>query len=558
MANRALFKSQSAADKLPPATVTNDAGGRAYEASPKFTLALYACVGTFNSTFYVKAEDHLARVKELLAKVDDLEFIAKCAVYAREKSHMKDVPAFLAAWVFAQDKTGDIFAKIFPRVIDNGKMFCNFWQIVRSGSVSRKSFGSRAKRALRAWFDGRSDDAIFRASIGTANPSLADVIRVVHPRAPTEERSALFGYISGRGSTRDNVQNLFKRYENNLKPRGGHMGYDPSRLPALVRSIEAFKLDQSKPVPDVSFQLLSSMPLAEKHWKEIAANASWQTTRMNLNTFNRHGVLADDGLMRKIAAKLRDEAEVKRARVFPYQLLIAYKNAEDMPRPIVEALHDAMEIATSNVPTFAGNVVICPDVSGSMSSPVTGFRDGPTSSKVRCLDVAALVAACIMRKNPEARILPFEGDVIAKSRMPKLDPRDSVMTNAEKLARIGGGATNCGAPLALLNREKARVDGVFYISDSESWVDTTDPDLRMRYGHKTGMGAEWATIAARNPKAKLLCNDIQVHQGLQTAPHDAILNIGGFSDEVFTVASLFLNGELGSSQWLARIEEGQL
>ena len=53
----------------------------------------------------------------------------------------------------------------------------------------------------------------------------------------------------------------------------------------------------------------------------------------------------------------------------------------------------------------------------------------------------------------------------------RLNPRDSIMTNAEKLADIGGGGTACSAPLRLLNHEKARVDMVIIVSDNESWAD---------------------------------------------------------------------------------------
>ena len=113
---------------------------------------------------------------------------------------------------------------------------------------------------------------------------------------------------------------------------------------------------------------------------------------------------------------------------FPYQLLSAFKAAEandGIPREITEALQDAMEIATENVPAIDGKVWIFPDISGSMHSAVTGYRKGSTST-VRCLDVAALVAAAILRKNPTAEIIPFS-DHVVKAR---LNPRDSVMTNA--------------------------------------------------------------------------------------------------------------------------------
>ncbi|MFX6246379.1 RNA-binding protein, partial [Acinetobacter baumannii] len=70
-----------------------------------------------------------------------------------------------------------------------------------------------------------------------------------------------------------------------------------------------------------------------------------------------------------------------------------------------------MEIALANVPVLEGAVVVCPDVSGSMSSPVSGMRAGGTSA-VRCIDVAALLAAAIVRKNPAACVLPFEQRVV--------------------------------------------------------------------------------------------------------------------------------------------------
>jgi len=62
-----------------------------------------------------------------------------------------------------------------------------------------------------------------------------------------------------------------------------------------------------------------------------------------------------------------------------------------------------------------------------------------------------MVAAAVLRKNPKARVLPFEQAVVKLA----LNPRDTVMTNAQKLAAIGGGGAALSAPLALLNQEKA-------------------------------------------------------------------------------------------------------
>ena len=131
---------------------------------------------------------------------------------------------------------------------------------------------------------------------------------------------------------------------------------------------------------------LTGLDLTADHWKGIARNAPWQMTRMNLNTFARHDVFADKQLAGAIADRLRNADLVKKARVFPYQRMGAHTQAAaGVPGAVREALQDAMEVATHNVPSIDGQVYVCPDVSGSMSSPITGFRKGSTSA-VRCID----------------------------------------------------------------------------------------------------------------------------------------------------------------------------
>jgi 60 kDa SS-A/Ro ribonucleoprotein len=295
-------------------------------------------------------------------------------------------------------------------------------------------------------------------------------------------------------------------------------------------------------MPKVPFQWLASMELGTQGWTEVARNAGWQMTRMNLNTFARHGVFKDKAMVKLIAARLCDAEAVAKARVLPYQLLAAFTAADEaVPEAIREALQEAMELAIANVPAIDGQVYVCPDVSGSMASPVTGHRKGSTTA-VRCIDVAALVAAAVLRKNKEAVVLPFEQDVVKL----RLNPRDSVLSNAKRLASIGGGGTNCSAPLAKLNKEKAVGDLVVFISDNESWVDA---------GRNRGTAtmAEWAVFKGRNPAAKLVCIDIQPNGTTQAKEREDILNVGGFSDLVFTVIAEFASGRMSGDHWVGKI-----
>jgi 60 kDa SS-A/Ro ribonucleoprotein len=396
-------------------------------------------------------------------------------------------------------------------------MLRNYVQILRSGATGRKSLGTAPKRLVREWLASRDEDALFSSSVGQS-PSLSDIVKMVHPKPGGPQRAAFYGYMLGRP-------------------------HQANALPKLVVQFEQFKAGQAADVPDLPFTMLSALPLSQKDWAAIARNASWQTTRMNLNTFARHGVFEDAGLVHEIAARLSDASQIARARVFPYQLLTAYQNCDAaVPREVRDALQDAMELAIANVASIEGTVVVCPDVSGSMMSPVTGHRAGSTTS-VRCIDVAALVAAAVLRKNPSATVLPFDFGVVSL----ELNSRDSVMTNAARLSSIGGGGTNCSAPVRLLNTLEANAALVIFVSDNESWVD-------QGRARGTALMAEWAAFRQRNPQARLVCLDIQPNQTTQAAERADILNIGGFSDQVFEVISAFASGQLEADHWVARIE----
>jgi 60 kDa SS-A/Ro ribonucleoprotein len=513
VANATLFRSIFGA-LLPRADARNEEGGRAYQRSPRQALAQLAATGCFNTTFYASAETQLDQVLELSARVSP-EFVAKVAVYGRERGFMKDMPALLLAAL--SKRNPELMDRVFDRVIDSPRMLRTFVQIVRSGSTGRKSLGSAPKRCVRRWLDQRTDAALFAASVGQA-PSLIDVIRMVHPKPRTPERQALYGYLIGRDVAR-------------------------AALPDLVQQFETFKAGNRRELPDVPFQMLSSLGLSRPEWAEVARRGSWQMLRMNLNTFARHGVFDEPGMTEHIAARLRDEAELRRARVFPYQLLAAYRSADErVPYAVRVAIEDAMELAIANVPLIDGQMYVCPDVSGSMRSPITGRRKGSTTM-IRCVDAAALIAAAFVRRNPRTEILPFDQSVVGLH----FSSRDSVMTNAERLASVGGGGTAVSAPLAELNRRKATGDVVVIVSDNESWVDRPGACV-------TETMRQWNIFRQRNRKARLVLIDLQPYTTTQAVEREDILNVGGFSDQVFDVVSEFASGRLNGEHWIEQIE----
>src|SRR4029453_17418428 len=107
--------------------------------------------------------------------------------------------------------------------------------------------------------------------------------------------------------------------------------------------------------------------------------------------------------------------------------------------------------------------------------------------------------------------------------------------------------TRGGAPRALLNRRGGGVDRVILVSDNESWVDAGR-------GRGTATLHEWNRLRERNPKGRLVCVDVQPSGTTQAGEREDVLNVGGFSDQVFDVIAEFAKGRLRSDHWIGVIE----
>jgi 60 kDa SS-A/Ro ribonucleoprotein len=171
---------------------------------------------------------------------------------------------------------------------------------------------------------------------------------------------------------------------------------------------------------------------------------------------------------------------------------------------------------------------------------------------IRCIDVAALVAAAVLRQNREAEVLPFE----SKTLTIRLNPRDSVLTNAQKLASLPAGGTNCSAPLRTLNDRRAKGDLVIYVSDNESWVDS--PQHGCFGGSATATMNEWSQFKARNPQARMVSIDLQPYGTTQAQERDDVVNVGGFSDQVFDLLADVAAGRSSHDHWIKQIENTRL
>ncbi len=103
----------------------------------------------------------------------------------------------------------------------------------------------------------------------------------------------------------------------------------------------------------------------------------------------------------------------------------------------------------------------------------------------------------------------------------------------------------------MLIERRERAGLVVLVSDNQSWVDgrATGPTETLRL---------WEEFKVKNPHAKLVCMDLQANRTTQALERDDVLNIGGFSNDVFEVIERFALGTLSSDHWIGLIEKEEL
>ncbi len=161
------------------------------------------------------------------------------------------------------------------------------------------------------------------------------------------------------------------------------------------------------------------------------------------------------------------------------------------------------------------------------------------------------MAASVARTNDNATVVAWA----SSAQIVKFNPRDSVMTNASKFAQINVGyGTNAELAIKILNQSKFKGNFVLVVSDNQSWLHGTNSH-RFGYGGGAGLDGEWRNFKARNPKAKLVCLDIQPYGDVLVPDDKNVMNIGGFTDSVFTVIGEFSHrGDIAFTDVIKSVE----
>src|SRR5581483_5096968 len=138
------------------ATVNHE-GAKAYTLTPE--MELYTAIATtlLNDTFYEKADDRLARIKNLMTQVK-APFVAKLAIYARQQMNLRTAPVVLTTELAKMHKGNNLVGKTVEKVVkrpDEIMEMLAYYQITneRTGTKKLHKISKQLQKGLAASFN---------------------------------------------------------------------------------------------------------------------------------------------------------------------------------------------------------------------------------------------------------------------------------------------------------------------------------------------------------------------------------------------------------------------
>ncbi len=496
----------------------NHAGAPAYKHGLRDQVRNFLRCGTLSGTFYVSAQQDAVETIETLRRFGEQDAVALAeeAISAREEGFMRTLP-ILAVVVLSGLPNKELFRETAKRVLKVPRDVAQFVLICKTGAVpGAEKFAGCRIGSVKTFLESLSEYHGIKGTQMEKMP-LRDLVRMAHPKPSSDQKRELFGWLSGHVESKSVSVNASVMALQKLK--------------GTTDVAEQVQLIREGRLPYEAVSAVVTSPDVEV-WRALLEQAPTFNLMRNLATFHRHGVFANSQSVELAVSKLTREGAMRQAKILPfraYQAWKAYSALEGHDLRIVAALSDALTNSVANMPLFTGRVCIAPDVSGSMHCPikpnVPGKMYRSSSDELSCMEVAGIFAAGLLARSANAVVLPFSNDVIDV----RLNPRDSVLANAQTISSIGGGGTAMAAPVDRLLEQRDVVDLYVAITDSEDWIGRFEDSWR-RYKAEVAPAAKAVLVTVVPDPYRVVpesTSDVHYVHGWSDAVLRYVSEIGG-------------------------------
>lgn len=521
-------------------TERNFMGEMAFKMEDKEELISTVMTTFLQGEYYEKEATKIARIQELLKKVDPL-FAAKLAIYARNEGNLRSVTHFVAAeiakYVSGSEWGKRFYNKIVVRPDDMSEIVSAYAHI---NGMSQKDI-SKIPNAMKGGFKTALErlDAyqLDKYKMKNREVSLIDLIRLFHPKGNQKNAEAFKRLVNG--------ESLEGLYETKILEK------EMTKAGQLTKGATEDEKKEAK----------------HEAIAEILGNVKGMPI-MNLIRNLRNIILYAPDKVEDACAQLRIKDKILNSRLLPFRFATAYAEIEKMTwdkpntdtaiafesdkaegeltkaqfdslkRSVLDALEDAIQYSVENIPELEGNVAILVDHSGSCRGDAGGSSAVSAFSKTSTAMIGNLFGSMMAYRQKNVYIGLF-GDKLIDVPM----DRNMKMLDFNKMSFDKGACCGPCTEAGIYDfmrkciDEKKKVDNVVVFSDCQ--IGNNTYEFTPWYGDKSSdRGCHFHELFKEFKKLNPMCNWIVVNlrQSGGTSVFDKsmrILNIAGWSDKIF-------------------------
>lgn len=395
----------------------NKAGFPAHNVSLKEDYVQLVMTNTLGNTFYMDGNSLFSRTTELHEQMltADPEFMAKTAIYGRNKSFMRLQP--IIALSYLSDLTDKkYFYKAFNEIIKTPNDLRDFITI----TSDRRGLGRSIKKAVSEFLNDISEYHVVkyggdrkskRSKDGsiTNNWSLKDIVRVAHPSPANSKSEAILKYITKGEINPSLTQIQAVEILKVLKED------DPLYVKKVLYTINKGRLPHEvvtgiiKPNAEIWTAIMKEMPIF--------------ALIRHLSALDKAKVFSIKENVDFVVSKLTNEEIISNSKILPFRFYTAYQNFQGDNR-ISEALATALDISISSMGILPGKTAWFLDVSGSMSGEY--------------VNIGSILATAGMRQSEDSIFFTFSHELL----YPRVRKNADIFSNIEEVMKTFGGCTN--------------------------------------------------------------------------------------------------------------------
>lgn len=484
----------------------NYEGAKAYTLTPELELYSAVVTASLHDQFYEGSADRLVRIRELIKK-NDPQFVARLAVYTREKMYLRSIPLVLAVELAKVHTGNGLVSNMVNRIVqraDEITELLGFYALSNERKETKQlhRLSKQIQKGLSLAFN-KFDEYQFAKYNRAATVTLKDALFIVHPKPKDDDQQILFDKIA-----QDELQVPYT-WETTLTATGQVQYSDAS--------------DRQK-----AFRYA---------WEQLVASDMLGYMALIRNLRNILQAEVDNRIIDKVCAQLADENAVLKSKQLPFRFLSAYREMSKVKhkrtKDVLEALETAIKISVQHLRGFnkETRVVIACDVSGSMQQPVSA------RSVVRYYDIGLLLGMLLKHKC-ENVVTGMFGDKWKVVDFPKKNVLANVDAFYQREGEVGY-STNGYLVLADLIKNGVVADKVMMFTDCQMWDSTTK-----NQSDKNTLAAQWKRYRYMVPHAKLYLFDMAGYGKMPVdVKEDGVYLIAGWSDKVFEILAAMEKGE---------------